>query len=65
MAGKKKFRAQTSQDFTIIDDDGIVCRLRVKAAGIAVKGRNEQKYHQVYIEDFMEFAKENGFEVTR
>ena len=65
MPGRKRFYAKKSQDFTIIDDGGVVCHLRIKQGAIAIKGRNEQEYYQVYYEDFLEWARETGWAVTR
>ncbi len=52
--------ALESQDFTIRDEDGIFGHIRVKPSGIAWKAKNQHKYSQVSIEQFAEFADQEG-----
>ena len=57
---KKSFRAPTSQDFKIVDDNGVVGSLRVKPNAIAWKARNQRQFDQITIEQLAEFAAEKG-----
>lgn len=55
------FRAATSQDFTIVDPDNrVVGHLRVKPNGVLWRPRDRQRWHRVTLDQFANFAIENG-----
>ena len=57
---RKRFDALKSQDFTIRDGNGLVGHLRVKPNGIAWKAKSQRAYNQISIEQFAEFAVQEG-----
>ncbi len=61
---RRRFNAPQSQDFTISDDVGVVGHLRVKPNGVAWKGKSQQKFDQITIEQLAEFAAKHGRKVN-
>ena len=69
MTGTKKqnrrvFASPQYQDFTIKDKNGTVGHLRIKPNAILWKGKHQQKFYQVTLDEFGKFAEEKGKQVT-
>jgi hypothetical protein len=60
-----KFRGPESQDFTIVDDDGVVGHIRVKPSGVLWAPKNSQTWHRLSLERFAELATKHGAEQDR
>ncbi len=65
MAGRKRFNAPTSQDFTIRDDSGVIGHLRIKPNAVAWKPKSQQDYDQITLDQLALFAAANGKKVEK
>ena len=62
----KKFAAPKSQDFSILDNSGVVGHLRIKPNAVAWKAKSSKGgYDQLTIEQFAALAAEHGRKVEK
>ena len=57
---KKSIRRPDSEDFEIMEDNKKAGTIRIKPSGILWKPKGKQSFFGVTVEEFAEFAEQNG-----
>jgi hypothetical protein len=61
----KQFRGPVSQDFEIEENNEMLGTLRIRPNGILWKPKRSQSWYRIAIEEFADYAKQQGTKVER